>query len=245
MDWLPQHPFHPCSCISLLPRGGKVKRYISFFLRFFWCGPFKNFLLNLLQCCFCFFLFLVLYPLGMWDLNSPTRDQTHNPWIGSWSQPLDHQGSPQSYISETNPPPLKLGFWVWFAFHQSDALSKVSNQSLVWREAKPRAHIMAELWPRQRDLREKIYPETQFIALFSRLSRVSLEAQMAKSLLTMRETWVQSLGEEDPLEKEMGTHSSILTWWIPWTEDPGGLKSMGSQRAGHDWATNIFIFTFL
>ena len=71
---------------------------------------------------------------------------------------------------------------------------------------------MAELWPRQRDLREKIYPESQFIALFSRLSRVSLEAQMAKSLLTMRETWVQSLGEEDPLEKEMGTHSSILTW---------------------------------
>ena len=71
---------------------------------------------------------------------------------------------------------------------------------------------MAELWPRQCDLREKIYPESQFIALFSRLSRVSLEAQMAKSLLTMRETWVQSLGEEDPLEKEMGTHSSILTW---------------------------------
>ena len=53
----------------------------------------------------------------------------------------------------------------------------------------------------------------------------------------MKETWVQSLGQEDPLEKEMATHSSILAWEIPWTEDPGWLWSMGSQRVGHDWAT--------
>ena len=50
----------------------------------------------------------------------------------------------------------------------------------------------------------------------------------------MRETWVGSLGQEDPLEKEMATHSSILAWRIPWTEKPGGLQSMGSQRVGHD-----------
>ena len=74
---------------------------------------------------------------------------------------------------------------------------------------------MAELQPRQRDLREKIHPETQFIASFSRLSRASPAAQMAKSLLAMREMWVRSLGEEDPLEKEIGTHSSILAWRIP------------------------------
>ena len=49
------------------------------------------------------------------------------------------------------------------------------------------------------------------------------------------ETWVQSLGWEDNLEKEMATHSSILAWKIPWTEEPGGLQSMGSQRVGHDW----------
>ena len=49
--------------------------------------------------------------------------------------------------------------------------------------------------------------------------------------------WVQSLGWEDPLEKAMETHSSILAWEIPWTEEPGGLRSMGSQRAGHDLAT--------
>jgi len=50
----------------------------------------------------------------------------------------------------------------------------------------------------------------------------------------MRETWVQSLGSEDLLEKEMATHSSILAWKIPWMEEPGRLQSMGSQRVGHD-----------
>ena len=53
----------------------------------------------------------------------------------------------------------------------------------------------------------------------------------------MQETWVWSLGQEDPQEEGMTTHSSILAWRIPWTEEPGGLQSMGSQRVGHDWAT--------
>ena len=60
---------------------------------------------------------------------------------------------------------------------------------------------------------------------------------MVKNLSAMQETWVRSLGWEDPLEKEMATHSSILAWRIPWTEEPGGLQSMGSQRVGHDLAT--------
>ena len=64
--------------------------------------------------------------------------------------------------------------------------------------------------------------------------RSSLVAQMVKHLPTMQETWVQSLGWEDLLEKEMATHSSILAWKIPWTEEPGRLQSMGSQRVGHD-----------
>ena len=50
----------------------------------------------------------------------------------------------------------------------------------------------------------------------------------------MWETWVLSLGQEDPLEEEMATHSSILAWEIPWTEEPGGIQSMGLQRVGHD-----------
>ena len=62
----------------------------------------------------------------------------------------------------------------------------------------------------------------------------SLVAYMVKHLTTMRETQVRSLGWEDPLEKEMATHSGILAWRIPWTEQPGGLQSTGSQRVGHD-----------
>ena len=53
----------------------------------------------------------------------------------------------------------------------------------------------------------------------------------------MQETWVQSLGREDPLEREVATHSSILAWEVPWTEEPGGLQSMGSQRVEHNLAT--------
>ena len=65
-------------------------------------------------------------------------------------------------------------------------------------------------------------------------NRVSLVAQMVKNLPAMLETRVQSLGQEDHLEKELATHSSILAWRIPWTEEPGRLQFMGSQRVGHD-----------
>jgi len=66
-------------------------------------------------------------------------------------------------------------------------------------------------------------------------------AQRLKHLPAMWETWVWSLGREDPLEKEMATHSSILAWRIPWTEEPGGLQSTGLQRVGHDWATSLHL----
>ena len=62
----------------------------------------------------------------------------------------------------------------------------------------------------------------------------SLVAQTVRRLPTMQESLVQSLGQEDLLEKEMATHSSILAWKIPWMEEPGRLQSMGSQRVGHD-----------
>ena len=64
-------------------------------------------------------------------------------------------------------------------------------------------------------------------------------AQRLKRLPAMQEIWVRSLGWEDLLEKEMATHSSILAWRIPWTEEPGGLQSTGSQRVGHDWVTSV------
>ena len=70
-------------------------------------------------------------------------------------------------------------------------------------------------------------------------------AQMVKNLPAMRETWVRSLGQEDPLEKEMATHSSILAWRVPWTEEPGWLPTVGSQRVEHNWVTNTLTFILI
>ena len=67
------------------------------------------------------------------------------------------------------------------------------------------------------------------LMIFAIAQMASLVAQLIKSPTTMWETWVQSLGQKYPLEKEMAAHSSILAWRIPWTEEPGGLQSMGSQ----------------
>ena len=78
---------------------------------------------------------------------------------------------------------------------------------------------------------------------FLHFFRASLVAQRIKRLRAMWETGVWSLGREDPLEKEMATHCSILAWRIPWMEEPGGLQSMGSQRVGHDWMTSFHFFT--
>ena len=79
-----------------------------------------------------------------------------------------------------------------------------------------------------------------FLFFFGRLmrhSRASLVAQTVKNWPAMQDTWFQPLGQEDPLERRMGSHSSILAWRIPWTEEPGGLQFISSQRVGHDWAT--------
>ena len=73
-----------------------------------------------------------------------------------------------------------------------------------------------------------------------KLTGASLVAQMVKNLPAIQETWVWSLGQEDPLEKGIATHSSILAWRIPWTEESGGLQSMGSQKVGHNWTTFTF-----
>ena len=72
---------------------------------------------------------------------------------------------------------------------------------------------------------------------------VSLVAQTVKNLPLMQETQVWSQGRKDPLEKGTVIHSSILAWRIPWTEEPGGLQSMGSQRLRHDWVTNTHLLS--
>ena len=76
--------------------------------------------------------------------------------------------------------------------------------------------------------------QTKYTANIFVSSWASLVAQMVKNLPAMQETHIESLGRKDPLEKGMATPSSILTWRILWTEEPGGLQSMGSQRVGHD-----------
>ena len=69
--------------------------------------------------------------------------------------------------------------------------------------------------------------------------------QTVKCLPAMPETWVQSLGWEDPLEKEMALHSGTLAWKMLWMEEPGRLQSMGLQRVGHDWAISLSFFLFI
>ena len=89
--------------------------------------------------------------------------------------------------------------------------------------------------------RRTLYPCTTWEAILFNVMHYywsSLVAQRVRRLPVMQETWVRSLGQEDPLEKEMATHSSTLAWKILWTEKPGRLQSMGSQRVRHDWATS-------
>ena len=85
----------------------------------------------------------------------------------------------------------------------------------------------------------EIAPKPLQVSGFKSPKKTSLVAQTVKRLPTMRETQVQSLGWEDLLAKEMATHSGILAWRIPWTEEPGGLQSMGSQSR-----TRLSTFTF-
>ena len=80
------------------------------------------------------------------------------------------------------------------------------------------------------------------VFIFSPFLPASLVAQMVKPLPAMWETWVQSVGREDPLEKEMATHSGTLAWKIPWTEEPGRLQSMGLQTVRHAWVTPLSLF---
>ena len=91
----------------------------------------------------------------------------------------------------------------------------------------------------QKQMTGQIWPKgyTLPIPATKELMGDSLVAQRLKRLPPMWETRVWSLGHEDPLEKEMATHSSILAWRIPWTEEPGGLQSTGSQRVRHNWVT--------
>ena len=128
------------------------------------------------------------------------------------------------------------------------------NLSKLWEIAKDRearsvvVHGVIKSWTwvsnwTTKETLQSIFSNLIALGLTSSSVGTSLVAQMVKCLPTMRETRVQSLGWEDLLEKAMATHSSILAWKIPWTEEPGRLQSMGSQRVGHDWATSLSLFS--
>ena len=95
---------------------------------------------------------------------------------------------------------------------------------------------VAATWMNLKEYHTKMKSDRERQILYGGLrgKGASLVAQRLKCLPGMQETWAQSLGREDPLEKEIATHSSTLAWRIPWREKPGRLQSMGSQRVGHD-----------
>ena len=105
-------------------------------------------------------------------------------------------------------------------------------------------NILSDLWNRCFFHPLKVLSHYSFSKYLLSSSHESLVAQMVKHLSTMQETWVRSLGQEDPVEKEMAIHSSTIAWKIPWTEEPGRLQSMGSQRVRHDWATLLTYLTY-
>ena len=108
--------------------------------------------------------------------------------------------------------------------------------SWVWLSLLPFASLLSQLFvkpPQTTTLTSYIYFSLGWFWL------ASLVAQTVKHLPIMWETWVRSLGREDPLEKEMASHSSTLAWKIQWTEEPGELQSTGLQRVVHNWVTSL------
>ena len=119
----------------------------------------------------------------------------------------------------------------------------------IWKtQQRPQDQKRSVFIPNPKKGNAKEYSNYHTIAFISQASKVMLKthqeastvAQLVKNLPTMQETWVQSLSWEDPLEKGKATHSSILAWRISWTEEPGRLQSLGSQRVGHNLATFTF-----
>ena len=118
----------------------------------------------------------------------------------------------------------------WFnslIFNYSAIKKKEMPFAVIWMDLDLEIIILSEVSQTEKDKYHMIF--------FTCIIWASLVAQRLKHLPAMWETWVQPLHQEDPLEKEMATGSSILAWRIPWTEEPGRLQFTGSQRVGHDW----------
>ena len=144
-----------------------------------------------------------------------------------------HKARSLNQVSSSQWEPLEI-----FAGNKSTQVCLSLNFCICktgWKQGKGRIYLLGLL-----ELNEIMHIE--HLELFLVLSGASLVAQMLKNLPAMQETWVWSLGWEDPLEKGMATHSNILAWRIPWAEEPGGLQSMELQRVRHDWLTKLSLF---
>ena len=144
---------------------------------------------------------------------------------GSGRSPGGGHCNPLQYSCLENP--MDRGAW-WAVVHR---FSKSQTQ-LKWlgTHREKLLPILAFAWTTS----ESLYHLSYSYKLMN-----SLVTQMVKNMPAVWETWVWSLGQEDSLKKGMATHSSILAWRIPWTEEPGGPLSMGSQRVGYDWVTTV------
>ena len=162
----------------------------------------------------------VIQPSHLLQPPSPIAFPVSGSFLKSW---LFASGG-QSAVASASASVLPMNIQGWFPLGwtclislQSKELSRVFSNTTIWKY--------------------------QFFgtqpSLWSNSLGTSLVAQTVKCLPTVWETWVQSLGREDPLEKEMATHFSTLAWKIPWMEEPGRLQSMGLQRVRHDWVTEL------
>ena len=182
-----------------------------------------------------------------------------------WQRPLflSSPAGPQILDSSKSaplPPPKKTRIscpYRILAHYHKSWLSAVRLSSLVdWHQKYPPISLVTQVStktfifflasapPSKSLVSHPLAGRGRFAVIYSVIG-ASLGTQMVKNLPAMQEAWVWSLGGEDVLEKGMATHSGILAWRIPCTEEPGGLLSMGSQRVGHKWVTVSLFFILL
>ena len=118
----------------------------------------------------------------------------------------------------------------------TNLLEAIFQQTRSESQALSGPEIFLDIWVSQHSWIFRAGPRFPCMEMTYKHVRASLVAQRIKNLPAIQETWIRSLGLEDPREETKATHSSILAWRIPWTEEPGRLQSMGSQRIAHDWA---------
>ena len=171
----------------------------------------------------------------MWDPSTLTKDGTQNPCSGSTES--------QHWTAREVPV-------IWFFTTYNSVKNTYSHPSIFMSAASESVDSTNRRSKRsEKKKKPQQVPESKTwgchsIYIVSGIRRASLVAQRVKNLLALWETQVRSLGQEDPLEKGTETLSSVLAWRILWREDPGGLQSMRSQRAGHGLVANIFTVTF-